>query len=178
MFFDNWHGLERAGIVGVFAYLGLILLLRATGKRTLSKLNAFDFVVTVALGSTLATVLLTEKVALLEGLAGFAVLILLQMVVTWLSVRSRVVRRMVRSEPSLLFFRGDFLPEMLTDERVTENEVLQAVRASGRGSLDDVEAVVLESDGSLSIITSGIQTASALRGVAAPRNVAVRIGTV
>lgn len=166
MFFDNWYGLARAAAVGAFAYVGLIVLLRATGKRTLSKLNAFDLVMTVALGSTLATVLLTRDVALLEGLTGFAVLILLQLVVTWLSVRSAAVRRLVRSEPTLLYFRGAFLDRALRAERVTESEVLQAVRASGRGGLEGVEAVVLESDGSLSVITSGTDSGSALKGVA------------
>lgn len=43
-------------VIGVLAYASLILLLRASGKRTLSKMNAFDFIVTVALGSTLASV--------------------------------------------------------------------------------------------------------------------------
>jgi hypothetical protein len=57
MLFDNWHGLGRVLLVGACAYLALVLMLRISGPRTLSKLNAFDLVVTVALGSTLATVL-------------------------------------------------------------------------------------------------------------------------
>ena len=166
MFFDNWYGLARPLVVGVAAYIGLIVLLRATGKRTLSKMNAFDLVVTVALGSTLATVLLTKDVALLEGLVGFAVLILLQLAVTWLSVRSALVRRLVRSEPALLYFRGAFVRAALRAERVTESEVLQAVRSSGRGGLEQVEAVVLESDGSMSVVSAGAGSGSALKGVA------------
>lgn len=165
MFFDNWYGLVRAGVVGVAAYAGLILFLRASGKRTLSKMNAFDLVVTVALGSTLATVLLTEKVALVEGLAGLAVLILLQLVVTWLSVRSRLVRRLVRSEPALLYYRGRLLDRALRAERVTESEVYQAVRSSGSAGLGEVEAVVLESDGSFSVVTAEAAGRSALRDV-------------
>ncbi|HXG82568.1 MAG TPA: hypothetical protein VNI84_00950 [Pyrinomonadaceae bacterium] len=51
MFFDDWFGLVRILIVGVLAYAALIFLLLASGKRTLSKWNAFDFVVTMALGS-------------------------------------------------------------------------------------------------------------------------------
>lgn len=161
MFFDNWFGLLRAVIVGGLAYAGLITLLRVTGKRTLSKMNAFDLVVTVALGSTLATVLLTEDVALLEGLAGFALLILLQFAVTWLSVRSSVVRRLIRSEPTLLYFRGQFLPDALRRQRVTEGEVYQAVRSSGRADIGEVLAVVLEPDGTFSVVplTDGAATA-------------------
>lgn len=75
MFFDNWLGLVRILVVGTLAYLALVMLLRVPGKRTLSKMNAFDFVVTVALGSTLATVLLSETVALVEGVTAFMLLI-------------------------------------------------------------------------------------------------------
>ena len=65
--FDSWGALGRIILVGALAYFALVLILRASGKRTLSKLNAFDLVVTVALGSTLATVLLSKDVALAEG---------------------------------------------------------------------------------------------------------------
>ena len=84
----------------------VLLLLRVSGKRTLTKMNAFDLVVTVALGSTLATVLLTKSVAQAEGLTAFVLLIFLQFVLTWLSVRSRAVSRLVKSEPTLLVYQG------------------------------------------------------------------------
>lgn len=66
IFFDNWETLFRTLIIGVLAYVSLIMLLRISGRRTLSKMNAFDMVVTVALGSTLATILLNRDVALAE----------------------------------------------------------------------------------------------------------------
>jgi uncharacterized membrane protein YcaP (DUF421 family) len=77
----------------VLAYVVLVVFLRLSGLRTLSKLNAFDLVVTVALGSTLATVLLTKDVALADGALAFALLIALQFVVTWSSVRVGWLRR-------------------------------------------------------------------------------------
>ena len=86
-FFSSWTSIARVLLVGVAAYAGLVLLLRVSGKRTLTKMNAFDLVVTVALGSTLATVLRTKSVALADGLAAFALLIFLQYGLTWLSVR-------------------------------------------------------------------------------------------
>lgn len=158
MFFDGWMGLIRTGAVGALAYLALVLLLRVSGKRTLSKMNAFDFIVTVALGSTLATVLLSESVALAEGVVAFGVLVGAQYVITWLSVRSRTVKQLVKSEPSLLFHQGTFLEGALRRERVTEEEVLAAVRQQGKGSLSEVVAVVLETDGTFSILSSGLET--------------------
>ncbi|MDQ6925227.1 MAG: DUF421 domain-containing protein [Candidatus Eremiobacteraeota bacterium] len=151
-FFDGWLTLGRTVVVGAAAYVALVLTLRVSGKRTLSKMNAFDFVVTVALGSTLATVVLSKDVALLQGVLGFVVLAALQYVVAWLSVRSSWVRSAVRSEPTLLVRRGELLHAALRRERVTEDEALAAVRGAGIARLTDVGALVLETDGSFSVL--------------------------
>lgn len=155
MFFDSWEGLWRVLAVGAMAYIALLVLLRVSGKRTLSKLNAFDLIVTVALGSTLATVLLSRDVALLEGILAFGVLIGAQYSITALSVRSALVRRLVKSEPRLIFYRGQMLAEPLRAERVTRKEVLAVVRASGLSDLSQVDAVILETDGSFNVIKAG-----------------------
>ena len=165
MFFDSWSGLLRTAVVGVLAYAGLVLLLRVSGKRTLSKMNAFDLVVTVALGSTLATIILSQDVALAEGLIAFALLIGLQFAITWLSTRSSTVSGLVKSEPALLLHNGRLLPQALRRERVTEAEVRAAVRSAGYARLDDLVAIVLETDGSLSAVPQSAQRATALRNV-------------
>ena len=51
MWFDSWGDIARVLLVGSAAYATLIVVLRLSGKRTLSQLNAFDFVITVAIGS-------------------------------------------------------------------------------------------------------------------------------
>ena len=165
MFFNGWFPLLRVLVVGVCAYAALVCLLRVSGKRTLSKLNAFDLVVTVALGSTMATVLLSRDVALVEGLLAFALLIVLQFVVAWLSVRSRAVDRLMKSEPRLLFYRGEFLRDAMRSERVTEGEVLSAVREQGVAGLEEVEAVVIETASTLSVLKKSEGRSSALRPV-------------
>lgn len=151
MFFDTWSGLLRVVVVGTSAYVALVLLLRVSGKRTLAKLNAFDFVVTVALGSTLATVLLSSSVALVEGVTALALLVTLQYVVAWASVRSATIKSLVKSSPTLLY-RNGFLMDAMRRERVTEDEVTQAARGQGHADLDSVGAVVLETDGTLSFL--------------------------
>jgi uncharacterized membrane protein YcaP (DUF421 family) len=173
MFFDDWTGLLRTVVVGVPAYVAIVLLLRVTGKRTLSKMNAFDLIVTVALGSTLATILLSESVALAEGILGFAVLVFLQMLVAWASVRWQVVRDIVKAEPTLLLHKGRMLDKALLDARVAPDEVMAAVRSSGHASLEQVEAVVLETDGSFSVVgPSPDGSTSALANVPMPSGTA------
>ncbi len=152
MFFDGWSGMVRVLVVGTCAYAALIVLLRASGKRTLSKLNAFDFVVTVALGSTLATVLLSSSVALAEGVLAMTLLVGLQYGVAWASVRSRRVERLVKSEPQLVY-RGGFLSGAMRRERVTADELYQSARRQGHADLAQVAAIVLETDGTLTVLT-------------------------
>jgi uncharacterized membrane protein YcaP (DUF421 family) len=126
MIFNSWDAVWRTLVVGVLAYGALVLLLRVSGKRTLSKMNAFDLIVTVALGSTLATILLNKKVALIEGVSAFFILIGLQYVVAWLSIRSDGFKKLIKSDPQLLFYRGNYLKEKITKERVLDVEILQA----------------------------------------------------
>jgi uncharacterized membrane protein YcaP (DUF421 family) len=152
MFFNSWDEVWRTLIVGVLAYLALVLFLRISGNRTLSKMNAFDLIVTVALGSTLATILLNKKVALVEGISAYFILIAMQYLIAWVSVRADGFRKLIKSDPQLLFYRGNYLNEKIKNERVLEEELLQAARSSGINSMDQVEAVVLEPDGSFSVI--------------------------
>ena len=167
MLFDSWNALARVLFIGASAYVALVVLLRLSGKRTLAKWNAFDFVVTIALGSTLATVLLSKQVALSEGVFALSVLIGLQFAISWTSVRVRLLHRLTKSEPTFLYRDGGFLANRLRSERVTRSEVLAAVRGAGFASLSDVTAVVLETDGSVSVIgKSRTEDLSALSDVA------------
>ena len=152
MLFGSLYGLLRVLVVGPLAYLLLIAVLRVSGKRTLAKMNAFDFVVTVALGSTLATVLLSKGVALAEGVLAFVVLAALQFVIAWAGQRASPIEAAIKSQPRVLLLDGEIDQTALLDERVTREEVAAAVRKGGYGDLGAVAAVVLETDGSFSVI--------------------------
>lgn len=169
VFFNGWGNLLRIVIIGLLAYATLILFLRLSGNRTLSKMNAFDLIVTVALGSTLATVLLSKDIALAEGAVALALLISLQFIITWTSVRFRWVRRLVTGEPLMLFYQGEFLLTSLRQARVTQDEVRSAIRSSGCEDMLEVGAVVLETDGSLSVVKRSSESShSSLEGVSGP----------
>ncbi|GAA0893799.1 DUF421 domain-containing protein [Fulvivirga kasyanovii] len=157
----------RIVLAGVMVYACLVLLLRISGKRTLSKWNSFDFVVTVAFGSTFATALLSKDVSVAEAVMAFVMLVVLQFVVTWLSVRSAWFRKMVKSKPSIIFMHGRFIEERMKNKRVTRSEVKAAIRSRGHGSVAEIDAVVLETDGSFSIISSHetLPEKSSLEGV-------------
>lgn len=166
MWFDSWSDVLRTLLVGATSYLTLILVLRVSGKRTLSQLNAFDFVVTVALGSILATILLSSDVSWAEGTAALVLLAALQFTLAWSTSRWRALRSVVTSSPRLLLREGVLDAEALRKARLSPAEVRQAVRSSGSGDVADIAAVVLEGDGSLSVITrSQLGDGSALEDV-------------
>ncbi len=152
MIFDGWIPIFRTLIAGLAAYIALIVILRISGKRTLSKWNAFDYVVTIALGSTLATILLSKDTSLAQGMAALFLLVGLQFVVTWLSVRFRGVSDLVKARPVLLFHEGKMQHTAMREARVTEGEILAALRSGGIANLREAAAVVLETDGSFSVI--------------------------
>ncbi len=165
MFFGDWSDLWRVIAVGTLAYAALVLFLRISGKRTLTKLNAFDLVITVALGSTLSAVLLNKSISLAEGVTAFGLLISLQFAITWLSVRSRGVEQIVKSEPTLLLRHGEFLDRALRKQRITRHEVMSAIRTSGKSDVQEISAVILETDGSMSVVAKAKGSPTALADV-------------
>jgi uncharacterized membrane protein YcaP (DUF421 family) len=152
-FWQGWEGPLRVACLGLLAYGFLIILLRATGKRTLSKMNAFDFVITVASGSTFAAVLLNKQVSYAEGVTAFTTLVLMQYGVAWASSRSNTVEGLVKSVPSVLVWRGEMQLAAMAHARVTESEVHAACRQHGVTNLADVDAMVLETAGEFSVLT-------------------------
>lgn len=167
MWFDSWSDVLRVLLVGVAAYAALVLLIRASGKRSLAQMNAFDLVVTVALGSTLATILLTSDVAFVEGVAAILLLLGLQVIVALLVLWSRRFRKIVTASPALLLAHGVVDDDELRRNRVTRDDVFQAIRQSGHGNVTGIAAVVLESDGKISVVSEdSVGDSSALDDIA------------
>ena len=177
MFWAGWFPVLKAVVLAACAYVSLLALLRVSGKRSTGKLNMFDWVVTVALGSMLATTILSQDTPLAAGVTGFAALLGLQFVLSWLSVRSSFVRNIVKAQPKLLFHQGEYLEKNMRDERITPEEVAAAAREQGLASLDDVASVVLETNAEISVIEKRPQgDEGTLERVATPRIDDGRIG--
>lgn len=166
MFFDDWQSLGRILVVGVTVYFSLLVILRVTGNRTLSQMNSFDFIITVAFGSTLATTILNNAITYAEGTLALALLVLLQYAVTWTSSRLGWVDAIVKTPPALVYLHGEFLPEAMKRVRLAEGEVLAAIRREGHGDASAIAAVIMESNGKLTVIPeSAYGDASALKEV-------------
>ncbi len=149
--FNGWDGVLRILLIAPAAYVALILILRMSGKRTLAKLNAFDFIITIAIGSTLASVITSSTLSLVDGLAALALLVGMQFVVTSASVRWPWFNDTLKAEATLLVRKGELLPQAMRRQRITSDEIEAAIRQSGGRGVGDAEAVFLETDGSLAV---------------------------
>ncbi|HET6244542.1 MAG: DUF421 domain-containing protein [Bacteroidetes bacterium] len=152
IFFSNWDSIIRTVLLTSLGYFSIVILLRVSGKRTLSKMNAFDFVITIALGSCLATLSLNKNVTLAEGVISLSLLIFLQFLMTWLSVRISKFKFFITSSPTLVFYQGEFLHKVMKEQRITVEEIYNAGRLKGLTSLDNIEMIIFEATGDLSII--------------------------
>lgn len=172
--FGDWSSIIHTVVAGVLSYFGLIVWLRVSGKRTLSKWNSFDFVVTIALGSILASVLMTKGNSFLQCMVAIGLLVGLQLIITWISVRSDIIQKLVKAEPTLLVFKGGMQEQVLVDKRVAKGEVLSAIRLNGNASVEEIDAVILETDGTFSVIQKvDLANATAMRDVRGFRDNAV-----
>ena len=171
LFLDGFTDILRIAVAAPVLYVAAILFIRLTGKRSISKMNSFDWIVTVALGSILASGAMLDDVTILETLWAMALLFLLQWLLTKTVARWKLIRRVVKASPRLLYYDGDWCDAALDRERITREEVLSAARQRGFARLEEVLAVILETEGELSVVDkkpSAVQaTPTACRGVVA-----------
>ena len=171
MFFDDWSQIGRAALLTALVYLAVLAVLRAAGSRAIAKMSAHDLMVTVALGSLLATIPLQSSVSFAHGLIIIAAFLALQRALNWLHVRWPRAGEVIRGDPTLVLYEGRFLRDRMRASHVAVEDVRAAVRNAGLASLQQVHAVVLEIDGSWSVIQRGeTGDGSALEGLDLPRD--------
>ena len=154
IFFDGWGNIVSILICAPLLYLAVIGFIRLSGKRSTSQMNNFDWIVTVAMGSLVASCLVLEDVTLVEALFAIGALMALQYVFTFGAARLEWVEQLIKSKPAMLYNNG-YCSDAMSAERITESEVTAAIRENGFASLDQVRWIILESDASFSVVAKG-----------------------
>lgn len=157
MFYNGFEPIYTSIIMSVILYFSIVVLLRLSGKRTLSDLNAFDLLVTITMGSIAATTILSKDTSYLDGIASIAILVVLQYIVAKLAVFSKKFNKLIRSESTLIFYKGEYLEENMKKMRITKNDILQQARLQQGITSNQISSVILESNGKLSVIKNSEQ---------------------
>ncbi len=143
--------LIRVALTVGMTFFFIIGLVRLAGKRSVARLNSFDWIVNVAIGSLSATAVTTPD-RMIECWAAMTCFAGLQVFVTLATLHSDLFSRAVKEEPSLLVNQGKLVRSAMIRSRVNEDEILGALRAAGLGRLEDVAAMVMESQGTITTI--------------------------
>jgi uncharacterized membrane protein YcaP (DUF421 family) len=149
---EGWPGIVRVALAAIAAYVVLIICVRVSGKRTLSQLNAFDLIVTIALGSMLSSTILDSSLPFVEGVTGVAVLILMQVILARLTSRFRWADQLVKAQPIVLVHNGVMDKSAMASVDITEAEVISALRLGHWDQINDVKSVTLETNGGLTVV--------------------------
>lgn len=154
-FWSGWAPIWHTLLLGTVGYLTLVVLLRGTGPRTMAKMTPLDFVIGVTMGSAFGRVITAVGVSVAQAVAALVLLVAIQWVLAAGRARWKFMRRILDSPPVLLYYGGELQNAALRKHRLTHIDVDTAVRQGGHGSLDNVQAVILDQDGSLGVIASG-----------------------
>ena len=151
-FFDGAQSLYGTAVTALVMYPLIVALIRLFGKRAVSKMNNFDWIVTVAVGSLVASAIGFESVTILDALLAIAVLLGLQWALTKAMASSGRAVDVAVATPTLLVHDGRVLDDAMRAERIGRDELLAAIRGHGVAAVEDCFAVVLESNAKISVV--------------------------
>ncbi|MBT0608820.1 DUF421 domain-containing protein [Aequorivita echinoideorum] len=134
-----------------FIYISVIILTRIFGKRSFSKMSSFDFAMTVAIGSVIASVIMTQSLSVTEGAFGLLIIYSLQMMAAYFR-RFEFFKKAIDNSPLLLMDGNKILTENLKKARVTEGDLRSKLREANVIDLDEVRAVIFEATGDMIVL--------------------------
>jgi uncharacterized membrane protein YcaP (DUF421 family) len=155
---EKWFTSTPTSIVAILVssiciYIAVILFTRIFGKRSFSKMSSFDFAMTVAVGSIIATTILSKSVSLFDGIIGLFSVYILQLTAAFLR-RWNFFRNMIDNKPLLLMNGSEILKDNLRIARVTEGDLRSKLREANVFKLEEVRAVVFETTGDIVVLNT------------------------
>ncbi|HJP66780.1 MAG TPA: YetF domain-containing protein [Actinomycetota bacterium] len=143
-------------LIRALAVYGFLLVaIRVFGRRELGQLTAFDLIVLLTLSNVLQNAMIGNDNSLLGGMVGAVVLLAANFVVAWVVFRSHRVERLVEGSPRILIHDGEVHRDALRLEKLTDQDLLSAIRREGLERIEDVHLAISDPNGLISIIRAG-----------------------
>lgn len=157
MEWQSWFAIDWQQMLGISLsalgfYIGLIFFTRLMGLRSFSKLSSHDFAMTVAIGSILASTVLSDSPALLQGLLAVGVLFMIQAIVSIIRRKVKPVKTLIDNQPIILMAHGEYFWDNLKEANLSTSDVQEVLRKNGLKSKTEVFAVIMETTGDMSVI--------------------------
>ena len=162
-----WEIILRTAVV----YVVVLVLLRVAGKRELGQMSAVDLVVILVIANAVQNAMTGGDNSLIGGIIAASTLVAMNLIFGRVTNRIPLLEHLFTSEPTLLIDDGKLIQTHLQRENITREDVEMSAREHGIGDLSDVEAAILERDGSISIIPrEGRKTMRTVRRIRQLRN--------
>jgi len=157
MKWETWFSMDWSQVLGISLsaigfYIGLMLFTRLMGLRSFSKLSSHDFAMTVAIGSILASTVISDTPALLQGLFAVAVLFLIQGVISVIRRKVKPLKALIDNQAIILMAHGQYFGDNLKEANLATSDVQEVLRRNGIKSKTEVFAVIMETTGDMSVI--------------------------
>ncbi|MBD0381726.1 DUF421 domain-containing protein [Paenibacillus sedimenti] len=144
----------------VLIYFVVFLMLRIMGKREIGKLSLFDLVISIMIAEIAVFVLEDSRKPLMDGLVPMATLVLIQVVIAFITLKSRSLRVLFDGKPSVLISNGAINREEMKKHRYNLDDLMLQLRQNKIMNVADVEFAVLEPSGKLSVVEKELKEAA------------------
>ena len=148
----EWQQLAGIALSAVGLYIILILFTRLMGLRSFSKLSSYDFAMTVAMGSILASTVLSKSPSLLQGTVAIGILFLIQGFISVIRRRFKSVKALIDNQAIIVMAQGQYIEDNLQKAHLSHSDVQEVLRKNGIKSKKQVFAVIMETTGDMSVI--------------------------
>ena len=150
---------------GLFSLLTLFLITKLIGRRQVSELNFFDYIIGISIGNFAAEITINQDVEFYVGIVAIVIYGFIAYILSILTNKSIVLRRIIMGSPIIIVEEGKLLEKNLKKTRLDVNEFLETCRNSGYFSLDEIEYAILESNGKMSILPKAVYKPVTLKDI-------------
>lgn len=133
-------------------YIIVLIAVRIMGKSELSKMSPFQLVIVFMIAELAAMPIDDPTTSLINGVMAIFTLMLLQVLIAFLSIKSEKFKNLVSGKPSILIEKGKLNIKELSKLRITSTDLLEQLRLENCPSLSNVEYAIMESNGQLTVI--------------------------
>ena len=136
----------------VILYLAVITALRIMGKRQLGELQPSELVVAIMISDLASVPMQSIDIPLFAGIIPVFTLIVVEVIMSYASMKSKNVRRLLAGAPSVVIYKGKIKTDELKKIRFNISDLMEELRVNGYHNIEDVDTAVVETSGKLSII--------------------------
>ena len=140
----------------VVVYFLILVLIRVMGKREIGQLSPFDFVVAIMIAEMAVFPIEEENINLVQGMTPIVLLVLLEIIISYISLKSNYLRGVITGRPQILIENGEINYKNLKKTRYNINDLLMQLRLKDVFNIDEVELALLEPSGELSVVRKDI----------------------